>query len=130
VSFPIAHFPDAHFPDAHFPHDAVQGGGVINLLQYDILELWEDDNDMQRLVPPRLVTTSDVDPLNAVLPDHTNPEFLMVATAGAVSLVLAGDAGNFTLPRVEAGAFLWMPTFTGIRTDGTTAAGFAVTRRI
>jgi hypothetical protein len=127
LSFPLAHFPDAHFPDAHFPHEAAEGGGMAVLTQYEYF--MEDEDDMQTLAKPKSVTKSDTDLNCAVLADGRNPEFLYVGTSGAVALVLA-DKSELTLPGVAAGGFLWMPSFTGILSTGTTATGLMVTRRV
>jgi hypothetical protein len=108
------------------------GGGAspegYSALFFALNELLEDES-MQTLATPKVVTKSDSDLNSAVLPDGRNPEFLYVGVSGDVALQLA-DKTTLTLPSVAAGGFLWMPSFTGILSTGTTATGILVTRRV
>jgi hypothetical protein len=88
-----------------------------------------EDNIMQTLATPKIVTASDTDLNSAVLADGCNPEFLYVGITGDVALQLA-DKTVLVLPSVAAGGFQLMPPFTGILSTGTTATGLLVTRRV
>lgn len=88
----------------------------------------EEEDEMQKLIKPLSVTTSDTNPENAVMTDGTSAEYIFVGVAGAVAFILE-DGTSWIAPTMTAGGWLWMPAFRGIKATGTAATGIFISRR-